>query len=234
MSTSSTLYSVLDLPPQERPRERLMHQGPEAMSSAELIAIILGCGVKGTPVLQLAHDLLSRFGSLHSLAEASLEEMAQIRGLGVAKAIQLKAAISLGMRISQQSASAKVRIEHPAHAYHLVKDVFQFEKREVVLVLLQDSKGGVISQQTIAIGSLASAIVHPRQVFFPAVRQQAASLILIHNHPSGDPTPSPEDIETTETLIKVGLLMGTPLNDHLIIGNNSYISLRQKGVNFLY
>lgn len=225
-------YSVLSLPSEERPRERLMKYGAEAMSTSELIAIILGSGSKTIPVLQLSHAIMARFETPRQLAEASLAELAEIKGLGPAKALQLKAAISLGMRALKQSTPPKFRIDNPIHAYNLVKDELQNEKRELFVVILLDTKSCSMGFQTVAIGTLSNTLVHPREVFHPAIRHRAASMILAHNHPSGDPTPSPEDYETTKVLVKAGHIIGIPINDHLIIGANCYLSLRQKGLSF--
>lgn len=232
MNKTATNYSILSLPETERPRERLQKNGPEAMSSTELIAIILGSGTKGMPVLQMAQEILIRFENLRRLSEATIEELCQIHGLGMAKAIQLKAALSLGIRASRQSVAPKYRIENPIHAYHLVKEELAFEKREVFMVILQDVKGHAITHQTVAIGTLSNTLIHPREVFYPAVRHKAASIILVHNHPSGDPTPSQQDVDVTHALIEVGKIMGIPVNDHLIIGDQGYVSLRQKGIAF--
>jgi DNA repair protein RadC len=232
MSQDTPSYSILCLPQEERPRERLHRHGAEAMSTAELIAIILGSGMKGKPVLQLAHELVSKFGSLRGLAEATVAELCQVKGLGVAKAIQLKAAFSLGIRLSKQEISPRYRIESPIHAYNLIKDELETEKRELFVVILMDIKGYVIMHQVVSIGSLSQTIVHPREVFYPAIRHKAASLILGHNHPSGDPSPSQEDYEVTEALIKVGKVMSIPVQDHLIIGVGSFVSLKQKGFAF--
>lgn len=232
MTQLAECYSIQRLPEHERPRERLLRHGAEAMSTAELIAIILGNGTKTMPVLQLAQEIVMRFGSLRRLAEASIEELCQIKGLGTAKAIQLKASLSLGMRAAKQTPSQKYRIENPTQAYHLVKDELEYEKRELFLVILQDIKGVVIGHQVVSIGTLSKTLVHPREVFYPAVRHKAASVILAHNHPSGDPTPSKEDFEITQKLIDVGRLMGIPVNDHLIVGEHSFISMRQQGFSF--
>lgn len=225
-------YSIHRLPEDERPRERLMRYGAESISTTELIAIILGSGTKTMPVLQMAQEILMRFENLKRLSEATIEELCQIKGLGIAKALQLKASFSLGMRASKQTIAPKYRIDNPLHAYHLVKDDLEQEKRELFIIILQDVKGCLISHHTVAIGTLSNTLVHPREVFYPAVRHKAASMILVHNHPSGDPTPSPEDYEITKTLTEVGALMGIPINDHLIIGEKSYVSLRQKGFSF--
>lgn len=222
-------YSVRELPETERPRERLLQVGVEALTLSELIAIILGSGTRHTPVLQLAGALVAKFGTLEKLAEASVEELCQVPGMGQVKAIQLKAAIGLGRRTVQGEIAERYRVEHPAHAYQLVRDLFYQETRELFVVILLDVKGGVMGHQVVSIGTLSRSLVHPREVFFPAVRQRAASIILSHNHPSGDPTPSQEDYATTEALIEAGKTLGIPVRDHLIVGAQGYISLRQKG-----
>jgi len=232
MKEARAYYSIQHLPEEERPRERLLRHGSEAMATSELIAIILGSGMKGMPILQLAQEIVARFGCLKQLSEATVEELCQIRGMGTAKAIQLKASLCLGMRVSRHVASPKYRIENPLNAYNLVKDDIVHEKRELFVVILQDVKGYVITHQIVAIGTLSNALVHPREVFYPAVRHKAASIILVHNHPSGDPTPSQDDIVVTEQLIGVGRMMGIPVNDHLIVGAGRYVSLRQQGITF--
>lgn len=227
-----TLYSIQHLPEEERPRERLMHGGAESLSTTELIAIILGSGSKEKPVLQLAHEVIGRFGGLRALAEATLAELLEIKGIGLAKAIQLKAAFNLGMRASKQAITPKYKIEHPSHAYYLIKEELEHEKREHFVVILQDVKGFVICHEVVSIGSLSQTLVHPREVFYPAVRHKASSLIVAHNHPSGDPTPSPQDYELTKALVEASRLMSIPLHDHLIIGQQGYLSLRQQGFPF--
>jgi len=226
------LYSIHHLPEEERPRERLMQVGAESLSAAELIAVLLGSGTKSKPILQLAHEILMTFGGLPQLAEATLTELLAIKGIGLAKAVKLKAALSLGMRVSRQNSGMRYRIEHPADAYAFLKHQLEDEKREHFVVILQDIKGYVICQEVVSIGTLSEAIVHPREVFYPAIRHKAASLIAVHNHPSGDPTPSPQDLELTATLVEAGRLMRIPLHDHLIIGRGGYISLRHSGFPF--
>jgi DNA repair protein RadC len=232
MNSETSKYSILNLPPEDRPRERLHRYGAEAMSTAELIAVIVGSGTKGSPVLQLAHELVARFGGLQGLSEATVEELCEIRGLGLAKAIQLKAAFSLGVRLSNQVTGCRYRIENPIHAYHLVKEELGREKREIFVALLIDTKGYLISQHVVSIGTLSQALVHPREVFYPAIRHKAASMILAHNHPSGDPTPSQEDYDVTASLVRAGSLMSIPIHDHIVVGRNSFISLREKGFAF--
>lgn len=227
-----TRYSIHHMPEEDRPRERLVRHGPEALATSELLAIILGSGTSKVPVMQLAQEIVLRFGSAQGLAAASIEELCKINGLGLAKALQLKAAFSLGMRIARQVPTTRFRIEHPVHAYNLIKDELQNEKRELFITILQDVKGFAISHHTISVGTLSSTLVHPREVFHPAIRHHAASIIIAHNHPSGDPTPSPQDYSVTQTLVRAGKLIGIPVNDHLIIGCQGYTSLRQQGVEF--
>lgn len=221
-------YTIQQLPIAERPRERLLQYGPEAITSAELIAIVLGSGSKGSSVLQIAQEILVRFGSLQNFAEASIAELREIKGLGLAKAIQLKASVSLGMRASKKPVAQKFKISNPLYAYHYIKDELEREKREVVMILLQDAKGFLISHHRITEGSLTEAVLQPRDVFYPAIKHHACSIILVHNHPSGDPAPSKEDLVLTQALIKAGRLLNIPLNDHLIIGHGSYVSIRQQ------
>jgi DNA repair protein RadC len=222
-------YSIEQLPLEDRPRERLMRAGAESLSTAELVAIILGSGSKEKSVLELAHELIARFGGVRQLADATPSELMEIKGMGSVKALQLKAALNLGMRVSKQAAQSKYRIDHPLHAYNLLKDELQFEKRERFIVILQDVKGRVICHEMVSVGTLSQTLVHPREVFYPAIRHKAASVIVAHNHPSGDPTPSPQDLALTQTLVEAGRLISIPLQDHLIIGDNQYISLRQQG-----
>jgi DNA repair protein RadC len=225
-------YTIQSLPEEERPRERFLKQGAESISTTELIAILLGSGMRGKSVVQLAQELLVTFGTLRKLADATIEELCQIKGLGIAKAIQLKASFTLGLRASQQMTQKKYRVEQPVHAYQLLKDQLQHEKREHFMIIMLDVKGYVINFDTISIGTLSRSLIHPREVFYPAIRHKAATVVLAHNHPSGDPTPSQEDIEVTEKLVSVGSLLGIPVKDHIIIGENTFVSMRQKGFTF--
>lgn len=213
-----------------KPRERLIDEGADRLSIQELIALVLGNGTQGVPVMDLAHQVLTFFGDLEALSQATVEEFCQIKGIGKAKAVQLKAAISLGMRVEKRKGRGRCKIENPSQAYNIVKSQLEHETREVMCALLLDVKGWLIRTLTIAIGTLSKSLVHPREVFYPAIRHKAASLILVHNHPSGDPTPSQADIETTQQLVEVGKVMRIPVNDHLVIGANRFISIRQQGI----
>jgi DNA repair protein RadC len=232
MHNSNNGYTIKHLPPGERPRERFMLSGGEAMTTAELIAIIISSGIRGKTVLQLSQELLSYFGSLESLANASVEELCKIKGLGVAKAIQVKAAFMLGIKAARHTIGEKYRIQTPLHAYTLLKDELENKNREHFVVILLDTKSYLIKTKVVSIGTLANALIHPREVFHFAVRHSAASIILAHNHPSGDPTPSPQDYLLTQQLIESGKIMGISVNDHLVIGKDGYISMREKGINF--
>lgn len=229
----SSCYTIHHLPEEERPRERLMRHGVESVSTTELLAILLGSGIKGRHVLQLAAELVSHFGSLKQLSEATVEELCQIKGLGQAKAIQLKASFALGVRLSQVSSIVKYKVDTPVSAYNLIKESLETEKSEHFITILLDTKGYVIKYETVSIGTLSNTLIHPREVFYPAIRHKAASIILAHNHPSGDPTPSRQDFEVTKKLTEVGELIGIKVNDHIVIGQGSYISMRQQGFEFI-
>lgn len=225
-------YNVQKLPSDERPREKMLRQGGDALSTIELIAVILGTGTKDKPVLQLAQDILMHFGNVQRLCEATIEELCHIKGVGVAKALQLKAAFCLGDRVTKQETTPKLRVDNPLVAYRLIKDELQRETREHFLIIMIDAKGQFISYEVVAVGTLTNIVIHPREVFYPAIRNKAASVILAHNHPSGDLTPSPEDFDITKTLIQVGQLLDIPVRDHLIVSDQSFISMRQRGFLF--
>ena len=223
-------YSLKELPLSERPRERLLLHGPSALSSMELIALILGSGTRGKSVLALSQELLSHFGSLLRLQEATIEDLCQVKGLGKAKAIQLKAALTLASRASRERTPPPDRLETPLKAYLWVRDLVVHEKKEVFGVILLDAKGAPIRWEVVSVGTLTQTLVHPREVFHPAIRYLAASLILVHNHPSGDPTPSPEDRRLTRQLYTASASMGIPILDHLIIGKQGFISFKESSL----
>lgn len=217
-----------DIPLEERPRERLMRYGSSALSLSELLAILLITGRQGKSVLDLAHEILGKFGSVEGLLEASISELCEIKGVGKAKAIQLKAAFGIALKMTQAKNLEKTKITS-REAYALVKDDLSRQKQEMLVVILRDIKGRLITYEKISIGTLSEVLVHPREVFYPAVRHKASSLILAHNHPSGDPTPSSADFELTNHLMKSSRIMGIGLEDHLIIGRDRFISLKEAG-----
>lgn len=220
---------LFDLPTQERPRERLLRLGPEMLSLSELLAILLTTGTKEKSVLELSQELVMRFGSLQNLLNASIEELKEIKGIGKAKAIQLKAAFGIALQANHKAIDQKLPID-ASEAYELVRHDLAYQTQEILLVILKDVKGKLITIEKVSVGTLSEVLVHPREVFFPAVRHKASSLILVHNHPSGDPTPSKADIELTYHLARSSLVMGINLDDHLIIGSNSFISIRRLGL----
>lgn len=226
-----TSLTIKDLPETERPRERFLQLGSEALSSAELLAILIGSGTRGKTALQLSQELLTVFGSLRKISESTPVELCRCRGLGLTKALKIKAALSLAARLETPTFNQKKAITAEL-AYQLIKEAFKGAKKEMLLVLLQDAKGCAIHWEVVSVGTLTKTLVHPREIFYPAIRYQAASIILAHNHPSGDLTPSEADYQMTKHLITVGKMMGFPIHDHLIISETGYLSLRQKGLDF--
>ena len=229
--TSETLSTLMirDVHEADRPRERSIRQGAASLSNQELIAILLRTGTKQESVLHLANRVLTYFEQLHELKTATIEEMTAVKGIGEAKGVQLLAAIELGRRLSQQQTDGKFTVRSPKDAAtYLMADMTSL-KQENFVVLFMNVKNQVLHRQTIFIGSLNASIVHPREIFREAVKRSAASIICAHNHPSGNPAPSPEDIEVTKRLQDAGHIMGIELLDHVIIGDHQYISLKEKG-----
>ena len=198
----------------DRPRERLIRQGAESLSNQELIAILLGNGTNQESVLHLANRVLTFFEQIHELKNATIEEIMSVKGIGKAKAAQLLAAVELGRRLSQQQTDEKYTIRSPQDAASYLMPDMTSLKQEHFVVLFLNVKNQVLHKQTIFIGSLNASIVHPREIFREAVKRSAASIICAHNHPSGNPSPSSEDIDVTKRLIESGLIMGIELLDH--------------------
>nr|WP_066365567.1 DNA repair protein RadC [Neobacillus fumarioli] len=227
MSTNSLM--IRDFPLDERPRERFIHHGPQSLSNHELIAILLRTGTKDESVLQLANRLLSHFEGLRQLKNATLEEITEIKGIGSAKAIQILAAVEIGRRIANSTFNDRYVIRSPEDGAKYVMNDMRFLPQEHFVCLYLNTKNQVIHKQAVFIGSLNASIVHPREVYREALKRSAASIIAVHNHPSGDPTPSREDIEVTKRLAECGKIIGIDLLDHLIIGDNKFVSLKEKG-----
>lgn len=204
--------------------------GSQALSSTELIACLLGRGVAGESVTVTAQRLLAQFGSLRGIAEASLEELAQIRGIGLAKACQLKAAWEIGRRVESAPSGAQgAPLETADAAGRAARRYLAGRKKEHFILLLLDSRHRVLRVAEISVGTLDMSVVHPRETFREAISACAAAIILAHNHPSGDPAPSQEDLELTRRLTEAGRLLGIPVLDHLIVGAKGYLSLRSAG-----
>jgi DNA repair protein RadC len=217
------------LPPEERPRERLVKYGVNSLSLSELIAIVLGSGTQGKSVLKLAREILERFGDIEKLLDASIVELMEFKGIGKAKAIQLKAVLGIALKCRQPSKLDKYLISSAKKAYELAQAEIAHIPQEVLLVILRDVRRKLIHSELVAVGTLSEVLVHPREVFYPAIRHKAHSLIIAHNHPSGDPTPSKADLELTRELIQAANVLGIRLDDHLIICRDSFISLREMG-----
>jgi DNA repair protein RadC len=219
------------LPKSERPRERLARLGAEYLSLPELLAILISAGTrKGKDVGEIAVTLLNRFdGNITQLFSASIEELSTISGIGFVKACQIKAVFELATRIAAFCEHERPRITSTDDVVVMVSPRLRHLKQEQFLTVLLDSKGKVIKCKTISVGSLDSALVHPRDVFRPAIVHSASSLIVVHNHPSGDPTPSDEDILLTRELCMCGKLLYIDILDHIIIGDTDYVSLKHRG-----
>jgi len=220
---------IRDVHVADRPRERLVRQGASSLSNQELIAILLRTGTKQESVLHLANRVLNYFEQIQELKHASIEEITAVKGIGQAKAVQLLAAVELGKRLSQQKTDEKFTIRSPKDAAtYLMQDMTSLNQEHFVTLFL-NVKNQILHKQTIFIGSLNASIVHPREIFREAVKRSAASIICAHNHPSGNPAPSTEDIDVTKRLYEAGLIMGIELLDHVIIGDHQFISLKEKG-----
>jgi len=224
-------FTIHDLPLSERPRERLLKLGIEALSTQEILALILGRGIRGESVMVTAQKLLTRFGNLSNIVAASLEELSEIKGIGPAKAAQIKAALELSKRLEASSDTGqKSTVKAPEDAIKIVKTRLKGKKKEHFLVLSLDTRNHLINSRTISIGSLDSSIVHPREVFKEAISSSAASVIFIHNHPSGDPAPSEDDIKLTKRLAEAGEVLGIEVLDHIIFCDKDYLSMKAKNL----
>jgi DNA repair protein RadC len=231
-----TTYLIREMPEGDRPRERLKERGAMALGDAELIAILLRTGMKGQSAVQLAQQLLKKFGTLDALARLPLETLAKEKGIGEIKAIQIKAAFELARRLSQSSRDKQAIISSPEDAAAVVREDMRTLDREEFGVLLLNTKNGLIKKCPVSRGSLNASIVEPREVFKDAIAASAASMILVHNHPSGDPTPSSEDISITKRLVKAGELLNISVLDHIILGHRTtgrdhdFVSLKELGL----
>ncbi|TYP73856.1 RadC family protein [Paenibacillus methanolicus] len=223
-------YVLRDVPSEERPRERMMTVGAEALSHAELLAILLRTGTKRESAVLLAARILKECGNLRGLVDMTVEELTAIRGIGPAKAVQLLAGIELGRRLAKSRQSDMPVIRKPQDAADLVMDEMRYLKKEHFVCLFLNTKNQVIVKETLSVGTLNASLVHPREVFRAAIKCSSASIVCVHNHPSGDPSPSPEDIVLTRRLKEAGELVGIDVLDHLVIGDNRFVSLKEQGL----
>ncbi|MDO7487975.1 DNA repair protein RadC [Peribacillus sp. NPDC096622] len=220
---------IRDYPKEERPRERFLQDGPRSLSNQELLALLLRTGSREESVLQLSGRLINSFKGLRLLKEASVEELIVIKGIGEAKAIQILASVELGRRINNLNDQDRYVIRSPEDGANYCMEEMRFLSQEHFVCLYLNTKNQVLQKTTVFIGSLNASIVHPREVFKEAFKRSAASIICLHNHPSGDPSPSREDIEVTKRLVECGKIIGIEILDHIIIGEHKYVSLKEKG-----
>lgn len=225
----SKSFTIHDLPKDERPRERLVKFGEQALSAQELLQLILGRGISGESVAVTAQKLLSQFGSLQKLSEGSIEELSSIKGIGLAKAAQIKAAFEISRRLSTQIPSYKSKeLADPKKVCLLIKSRLKDYHKEHFYVIALNSRNHSIAE--ISVGSLNASVVHPREVFSEAIINKAASVIFAHNHPSGNPEPSEADLAITKQLVEAGKILGIEVLDHIIVSKNSYFSFKIKNL----
>ncbi|MFW5999050.1 MAG: RadC family protein [Halanaerobiaceae bacterium] len=222
-------YTIKELPENERPREKLFKNGSENLSNAELIALIIRTGNRERTAVELAQDILNHFGGLKALVDLSVEEIQEIKGVGKAKAAEIQAVVELYKRLSVSGGKGRMVVNGPQDAANLVQPELRYLKQEVFRLILLDVKNQVISVPQISKGGLNSSIVHPREVFRRAIKRSSAAIILAHNHPSGIPEPSSEDVQVTGKLIEAGQIIGIEVLDHIVIGDGNYISMKQEG-----
>ena len=231
----TTSIRIKDLPSSERPRERLAQVGADALKTSELIAIILRTGMKGVSAIQVAEQLLQKFGSLDNLSRAGLKDLQQIKGIGRDKAIALKSAFTLARRMAQEIRHEGPTLDNPDSVAALLREENRQYQVENFTVLLLNTRRKLISVEKISQGTLDTILVHPREVFKSAIAASASAIVLAHNHPSGDPTPSEADIKVTRDLVRAGQVLKIEVLDHVILGRPSherqkdYVSLRELG-----
>jgi DNA repair protein RadC len=222
--------AIKELPNEERPRERLLHYGPQALSTAELLAIVLRTGTQELSAIGLAEFLLAKCQGLRGVAKATVAELSQIKGIGPVKAVQIAACVELGRRLAARTVEQHPLIHSPEDVARLLMPELRDETKEHFKSVLLDVKNRVLRVLTVSVGTLDSSLVHPREVFKEAITASAAGVIVAHNHPSGDPTPSAEDRAITKRLVEAGRILGVELLDHLVIGDGRWISMKQNGL----
>ena len=223
-------FTVRDLPKSERPRERLIKFGPEALSAQELLALIIGRGIPKKSVMNIAQELLARFGNIKAISQASIEALSEIKGVGLAKAAQLKACFELGKRQDLEPELKNYDIKNPQSVVKAIRASIKDKAKEHFKLILLDTRNKIIGISTISIGTLNASLVHPREIFKEAIIHNSASVVLAHNHPSGDPEPSDEDLTITKRLVKSGKILGIEVIDHIIIGKTGFSSFKEKGL----
>lgn len=223
-------FTIHDLPKSERPRERLQKHGAEALSSQELLALIIGRGVSKKSVMTIAQELLARFGNIKAISESSLEELSQIKGIGFAKATQIKACFELGKRQDLEPELKDFDIKDPQSVVKAIRASIKDKAKEHFKLILLNPRNKIIGISTISIGTLNASLVHPREVFKDAIMHNAYSVVIAHNHPSGDSEPSEDDLMITKRLVEAGKILDIKVTDHIIITKNGYFSFKEKNL----
>lgn len=228
----ASYQTIKDWPAEDRPREKLIGKGPQALTDTELLAIVLrnGNASTGENAIDQARALLDKFQSLTGIDQATIAELTSVKGIGPAKASQLKASLEIARRVTNRAWESGQPLRSSEDVFHHFRDALEKEKREFFYVVLLNNKNRKLRDVKISEGSLTAALVHPREVYNPVIRESAAAVIFVHNHPSGDPAPSPEDIEITRRLKEVGEVMGVRVLDHIVIGHDRYFSFSDRGM----
>ncbi len=234
MESEKASYSLMikDLAAQDRPRERLLQAGERSISNAELLGIIMRTGVGGENAVHLAERTLVKFNGLPGIARASIKELMAVKGIGQVKAIEIKAALEIGRRLIASSPVDKPKIASPTDAANLLMTDMALLEQEHLRLLLLDTRNTVLASPTIYVGSLNTSVIRVGELFRAAIKENAAAIIVAHNHPSGDPSPSPEDVKVTRQIVEAGNLLDIEVLDHLIIGQQRYVSLKERGLGF--
>lgn len=231
-TSSCPVYRITDLQVSDRPRERLEALGAQALANAELLAILLRVGVQGENAVQVGQRLLVKFKGLSGLHRAPFHDLCDQRGIGEAKAAQIKAAIELGRRLMLESPEERASVNSPAEAAALVQFEMSALEQEHLRVILLDTRNHVLGIDSVYHGSVNTAQIKVGEIFKAAIRRNAPCLIVVHNHPSGDPTPSPDDIAVTRAIVQAGKLLDVDVLDHLVIGQGKWVSLKERGLGF--
>ena len=232
MDATPPTYRITDLEETDRPRERLAKFGAQVLSNPELLAILLRVGLQGENAVQVGQRLLKEFNGLAGLRQATFDELCAQNGIGPAKAAQIKAAIELGQRLRYQEPDDRTAIHSPAEAAGLIKYEMSALEQEELWVMLLDTRNRLVKIEHLYKGSLNSSMVRVGEVFKAAIRRNAASVLVMHNHPSGDPTPSPDDINLTRAIVSAGKLLDIDVLDHLVIAGGKHVSLKERGLGF--
>ena len=220
---------IKDIIKEERPRETLLKKGESYLSDSELLAILINNGTRDKSAITLAREIIETSDGIRNLSNITVEELSKIKGIGLAKACRIISALELGRRVSVASEMQKFKISSPQDIGNVYMEELRYKKKEIFRVVLLNTKNVIIGSKDISEGSLNASIVHPREVFLEAIKKSANKMILMHNHPSGDPTPSSEDINITKRLISAGQIVGIEILDHVIIGDGSFYSFKENG-----